>query len=63
LDGLHLPVDHQAEGTVGEQSRRLLTVACGLGVTDGLDHLAIPPEPSGGPADAMISGAVRRNSN
>ena len=49
LHGLRLPVERQAERMVGEQPGRVGPVARRLGVPDGLDHLALHGEPSGGP--------------
>jgi hypothetical protein len=48
LDGLRLPVEGQAERMVGEQPGRIRPVARRLRVPDGLDHLALQREPSGG---------------
>ena len=48
LHGLRLPVKRHAERMVGEQPGRLRPVAGRLGVPDGVDHLALPGEPSGG---------------
>ena len=48
LHGLRLPVERQAERMVGEQPGRLRPVARRLGVPDGLGHLAVLGEPSGG---------------
>jgi hypothetical protein len=48
LDGLCLPIEHHAEGVVGEQPGRVGPVAGRLGMPDGVGHLALPEEPSGG---------------
>jgi hypothetical protein len=48
LDSPGLPVEGQAERMVGEQPGRAGPVARRLGVPDGLGHLAVVDEPSGG---------------
>ena len=50
LQGLRVPVEHQAERAVGEQPGRVGPVTRCLGVPDGLDRLALLEEPRGGAA-------------
>ncbi len=51
-DGLGAPVEHQAEGLVGEQPSRFRPVAGRLGMPDGIGRLAVRGEPPRRPAGA-----------